>query len=115
MSYKVYKASYLGAPRNHHAIFVETESDGNGVIFQVTGDIQNGMRYESKKGKRLEDSNSFVSKEYLGAVSSANFLRVGTVCSSNPPQRSSSMGPNGSIPLSPSAVVRNGPRRLFGL
>ena len=36
MSYSVYVAAYTGAPRDHHTIFVETEADGTGFIFQVT-------------------------------------------------------------------------------
>lgn len=101
MSYKVYKVSYLGGQRDHHSIFVETESDGSGVIFQVTGDIQNGMRYESKSAKKPEDSHSFVSKEYLGTVSAANYSSIGTVCSSNPPPKKQFNGPKRLYPSEP--------------
>ncbi|OAQ58757.1 kinase domain-containing protein [Pochonia chlamydosporia 170] len=50
MSYPIYKVAYLGLPRNHHATFVETDANGGGVVFHVTGDIQNGMRFETKAG-----------------------------------------------------------------
>ncbi|EQL36716.1 hypothetical protein BDFG_01686 [Blastomyces dermatitidis ATCC 26199] len=50
MSYAVYRVANLGAPRNHHTIFVETSEDGpeTGCLFHVKGDIQNGMSFEDK-------------------------------------------------------------------
>ncbi|KAH8760019.1 hypothetical protein BGZ57DRAFT_932085 [Hyaloscypha finlandica] len=33
MSYNVFLTAYIGAPRDHHAIFVETAADGTGYIF----------------------------------------------------------------------------------
>ena len=69
MSHNVYRVAFLGTPRDHHVIFVETKVDGSGVIFQVRGDIQNGMTYEFKDGKKPEDSASFVSKTPIGKVS----------------------------------------------
>ncbi len=80
MSYNVYLASYIGAPRNHQAIFVETEPDNSGRVFQVKGDIQNGMTYESKPAKRPDDSATFVEKVFIGTVSEANFSRIHSIC-----------------------------------
>jgi len=69
MSHNVYRVAFLGTPRDHHVIFVETKVDGSGVIFQVRGDIQNRMTYEFKDGKKPEDSASLVSKTPIGKVS----------------------------------------------
>lgn len=102
MSYQVFLVSYAGVPRDHHAIFVETNSDKTGQIFQVTGDIQNGMTYESKPGKRPEDSASFLKKELLGTVSTSNYPRINNVCSQIPPPAKQFNGPkriDPSIPL----------------
>ena len=60
MSYPVFIISCIGAPRDHHAIFVEMKSGKTGQIFQVTGKMQSGMQYESKSGERPEDSASSI-------------------------------------------------------
>jgi hypothetical protein len=75
MSYKVWRISYAGAPRDHHAIFVETEKDQSGQIFQIIGDIQSGMRYETKQAKKPENSASFQAKIFLGSVSTSKALQ----------------------------------------
>jgi hypothetical protein len=63
MLYQVFLVESLGAPRNHHALFVETNvTDGSGYVFQVKGDIQRGMDYEAKQGCKPEESHTFVSK-----------------------------------------------------
>lgn len=84
MSHTVYLVVSISIPRDHHAIFVETESDGNGIIFQVTGNIQNGMTYETKPGERPEESATFISKTTIGIVSAVNFPRIDTICRSVP-------------------------------
>jgi len=56
MSHKVYKVSYVGVPRNRYVIFVERNADGTGQIFQVAGDIQNGMAYGHKPGRKVAES-----------------------------------------------------------
>jgi hypothetical protein len=76
MSFKTYLVTYIGAPRNHHEIFVETASDESGYMFQVSGDIQNGMYFNHKSAKKTEESASFVSREYLGTVSKAKYAQV---------------------------------------
>jgi len=41
MSYNVFLVSYIGAPRNHHALFVETDTDsGGGALLHLKGAIQ---------------------------------------------------------------------------
>lgn len=96
MSYKVYQISYAGAPRDHHAIFVETQEDQSGQIFQVTGNIQSGMRYETKQAKKPEDSASFQAKILLGSVSIADYSRIDDECKR----------------VSPPAKQYNGPKRI---
>ncbi|TIA27791.1 hypothetical protein D6C78_11010 [Aureobasidium pullulans] len=93
MSYKVYRISYAGAPRDHHAIFVESKPDQSGQIFQVAGDIQSGMRYESKPAKKPEDSATFQAKLFLGSVSIAEYDRIDVECRKVPPPAKQFNGP----------------------
>jgi hypothetical protein len=64
MSYNVYLVSNIGAPRDHHCIFVETNDDESGYIIQVTGNIQNGMTF------------GFVGKEHIGTVSKDKYNEI---------------------------------------
>jgi hypothetical protein len=57
MSYNVFLVATLGGGAlDHHAIFVETSADEAGYIFQVAGEVQNGMKYECKPGSKPEAS-----------------------------------------------------------
>ncbi|OIW24522.1 hypothetical protein CONLIGDRAFT_636706 [Coniochaeta ligniaria NRRL 30616] len=53
-SHPIYLIASLGAPRNHHAIFVESgplgsgSGSGSGTLFHVRGNIQTGMTYETR-------------------------------------------------------------------
>lgn len=62
----------VGIPINHEAIFVETHESGVGTghIFQVSGNIQQGMFHNHHRGSRPEEDETsvFVSKSYLGKV-----------------------------------------------
>lgn len=87
MPYNVYKVAYLGAPRDHHGLFVETEPDGTGILIHVFGNIQSGMMFEEKKAKRPEDSNSFVEKTFLGIVSTRNYYHMVETCGKIPPPK----------------------------
>lgn len=81
MSYNIYKISELGAPRNHQAIFIETnEDDGGGDWMHVHGNIQNGMEFECRKSRRPELSDTFVDKELIGSVVNADHPRVEQIC-----------------------------------
>lgn len=93
MSYHaVYLVEYLGAPRNHHAIFVEDQ--GPGTLFHVKGDIQNGMTYETRPlSKKPELSSTFVSKSQLGWIRNENLSRVEPICRANPPPKKQFNGP----------------------
>lgn len=84
MSYKVYLVTSVGAPRDHHAIFVETKPDLSGQIFQVTGNIQSGMEYETKTSKQPEESATFQEKTLLGTVTAADYQSIDSVCRSIP-------------------------------
>lgn len=101
MSYYVYRVAYLGAPRNHHAIFVETSDDGSGVIIHVTGDIQNGMKFEQKAGRRPEESASFVEKSLLGSVIIDNYYYIEEICRNIPPPKKQFNGPKRLYPKEP--------------
>lgn len=92
--YPVYLVEYLGAPRNHRAIFVETKADESGELFHVKGDIQNGMSYETKQtSKKPEMSGTFVSKTKLGWIKVENLHLVDSICRANPPPAKQYDGP----------------------
>jgi hypothetical protein len=101
MSYNAYVVAFIGAPRDHHTIFIETNSDGSGYIYQVAGDIQNGMSHSHKPGKKPEDSYTFVSKEFIGTVSTANYPQVATICNGIPPPKKQFQGPRRLYPNEP--------------
>lgn len=85
MSYPVYRATSLGAPRDHIALFIQTNLDDHtGYIFHVTGTIAQGMSFDHKEGKP-EDSASFLSKTCIGTVAHTDFPRVQTVVNNIPP------------------------------
>jgi hypothetical protein len=95
MSYRVFKVRYtiaipdpdMPSPRFHNVIFVETNpNDESGMIHHVTGDITSGMHYDSKRGKRPEESESFYAKEILGTVDASDYPHeVDKVLSALPP------------------------------
>lgn len=88
MFYNVYRVSSLGAPRNHHAIFIETRDEGDGELAQVTGNIQEGMTFEYKETERPETSYDFVDKDFIGIVSIADLPRIEQVCRAvEPPKK----------------------------
>ncbi|KAK7212016.1 hypothetical protein V2G26_019194 [Clonostachys chloroleuca] len=99
--YQVYLVEYLGAPRNHHAIFVETDADGSGQIFHVKGDIQNGMTYESKAGRKPETSASFVSKSPIGQIDESGRSRIDGILRGIPPPKKQFNGPKRLYPREP--------------
>ena len=101
MPFQVFLVSSAGAPRDHLAIFVETGPDNSGQIFQVTGNIQTGMNYESKLAERPE-APTFIKKELLGTVTTANYPQIDGVCRENPPPAKQFDGPkriNPGVPL----------------
>ncbi len=93
MSYKVYLHEYWGVPRNHQAIFVETNSDGSGYIFQVIGSIQEGMTFGHKAANTPEQSQTFVSREYIGTVTKKNYGRIQNIVEQVEPPKKQFNGP----------------------
>ena len=92
--YPVYLVEYLGAPRNHHAIYVETQQDESGTLFHVKGDIQTGMTYEAKQlSRKPELSSTFVSKSKIGSVKVEDLSHVDSTCRANPPPAKQFNGP----------------------
>lgn len=101
--YNVFLIASLGAPRNHHALFVETNGEsGGGVIFQVTGNIQGGMRFEEKTcTTKPEDSHTFIERSALGWVDIQNLERMRDICAKNPPRKKQFHGPKRIYPGEP--------------
>ncbi|RJE23171.1 hypothetical protein PHISCL_04478 [Aspergillus sclerotialis] len=57
-------------PRHHTTIFVQTSSDGSGILHQVTGDITSpaGMSYTPTPSTAPEQSETFHSSQRLGTT-----------------------------------------------
>lgn len=87
MQHRVYLSISVGAPRDHHAIFVEKDKDGPGTVLQATGNIQNGMMFEIKRDHCPETSLEFVRKDHLGWVAAEDMHRVEQVCAGIPPPK----------------------------
>ncbi|KAJ5367860.1 hypothetical protein N7541_001801 [Penicillium brevicompactum] len=80
MSYNVYRVSYAGLPRDHHAIFVEMNNDQSGHLFQ---------------------SGTYQSKEFIGRVAAADFARILPTCESIPPPKKQFEGARRLYPKEP--------------
>lgn len=90
----VYLIESLGAPRNHHALFVQTNEDETGSLFNVIGNIQSGMEFEAKELiEKPELSQTFVSMSRLGSIEAGDLPRVEAICRSNPPPAKQFDGP----------------------
>ncbi|OAA52878.1 hypothetical protein ISF_09261 [Cordyceps fumosorosea ARSEF 2679] len=93
MQHRVYLAISLGAPRDHHALFIPddaaapADSPGPGTVFQAAGSIQHGMTFEVKTRHQPESSPEFLRREYLGWVAAADLPRVRAVCEAVPPPK----------------------------
>lgn len=90
MSYPVFLVEYIGMPRNHHAIYVQTAANNkgeqSGILIHVTGSVQTGMTFENRPvNKAPEESSSFVSKSPVGWVAASNLRALENICRSNPP------------------------------
>lgn len=86
MSYAVYLIIETSIPLDHHALFVETNEAGpqTGHVYNVKGDIQNGMVYEAKTTEEPEKSPVFAEKKRIGSVSKDDYPRFIAVCQSIP-------------------------------
>ncbi|KAF2236462.1 hypothetical protein EV356DRAFT_565600 [Viridothelium virens] len=88
MPYKAYLASSLSVREDHHAIFVETDDDHSGYLFHVVGSIREGMRFGHRPSRNPKESPLFVSEEYLGTVSNANFHQIESIVNAvEPPKK----------------------------
>jgi hypothetical protein len=101
MSYKVYQVSSLGTSLDHQALFVETNTDGSGHVYQVVGDIQNGMSYGHRISTRPEEEVIHIGKQYVGTVSIADFTRVEFVVNTVPRPKKQFDGPKRVNPQEP--------------
>lgn len=88
MSYNVFLVAYLGAPRNHHGLFIKTDLASKcGILLHVKGDIQNGMEFEEKLTNNPETSATFVEMSPLGWVAAGDLDRMRHICMSIPPPK----------------------------
>ncbi|PGH00010.1 hypothetical protein AJ80_09247 [Polytolypa hystricis UAMH7299] len=102
MSYHVYRVSSVGMPRDHHAIFVELNPDQSGHIYQVTGNIQNGMVFEDKPGIPPEKDPTFSGKSLIGTVLISDYERsFKNICFSVEPPKKQFDGPRRLYPHQP--------------
>lgn len=85
MSYPVFLLENNGMPRNHHALFVRLNENKSGELFQVTGNIQQGMTFERRATHSPDDSADFIAMTQIGLVSSRNLDSFAATCESNPP------------------------------
>jgi hypothetical protein len=81
--------------------FVKKNPDGSGYVYQVAGDIQNGMSYGHKPGRKPEDSATYVGKEYIGTVSTTNYPRIESIVNGIEPPKKQLDGPNRINPQEP--------------
>ncbi|TPX10985.1 uncharacterized protein E0L32_008022 [Thyridium curvatum] len=94
MSLPVYLVESLGAPRNHHALFVELDPrHESGMLFHVTGNIQEGMDFEKRPTEYPKLENTYVAHRLLGTLSSSDLDTMEAVCRSNPPPEKQFDGP----------------------
>ena len=86
MSYQVYLTIETGIPLDHHALFVETHEAGaqTGHVYNVQGEIQNGMVFEQETTEEPEESPTFADKKLIGTVSHADYPRFLAVCQTIP-------------------------------
>ncbi len=102
MSYNVFLISYIGAPRDHHSLFIETDPDSaSGLLLHVKGNIQNGMEFEERSTNNPEKSMTFVDKSHLGCVNAADLDHMRHLCQSIPPPKKQFSGPKRLYPKEP--------------
>ncbi|CEL05129.1 hypothetical protein ASPCAL06249 [Aspergillus calidoustus] len=110
-----YRVASVGMPRDHHAIFVEVNDDQSGHLFQVVGNIQNGMTHGHRPAEKPEEWIDYQGKIYIGRVSTANYSRIQPICDAILPPKKQFEGPRRLYPAEPIHDVRNGRRRLLML
>ena len=97
--------------RYHNSIFVETNNNGSGTIYQVTGDVSSrcGMYYETNLTEPPDKSVSFFDKELLGFVPvkhyPADFDEVCRAQPSPPQQKAYNIQANQYQPIKPDRTL----------
>ena len=77
MSYKAYILTFMSMPRNHIALFIETDpGTRKGHILQVTGNIQEGMEYEHESTFDPASDPTFDTFKYVRIVAMADYPTV---------------------------------------
>lgn len=101
--YQVFLTIETGMPRDHHALFVETHEAGTqtGHVYNVQGEIQNGMVFEQKTTSKPEESPVFADKKLLGTVSESGYARFLPVCQTIPVPKKQFDGPKRLYPKEP--------------
>lgn len=80
MSHKAYLLITTGMPLNHHALFILTNLVKNsGLIYEVHGNIQEGMTYRHEAREDPEALPNFEAKQFLGTVAVENLEEVDAV------------------------------------
>jgi hypothetical protein len=102
--YSVYQVDSAGMPRDHLAIFIETNlpTIGSGFNFQVSGSVQQGMFLNHRPGPRPEDDegSAFIAKQLIGRVKAEDFDsgRLRDLCDGVPPPEKQFDGPKRLFP-----------------
>ncbi|KAL4794301.1 hypothetical protein BDV19DRAFT_390362 [Aspergillus venezuelensis] len=59
---------------------LDLNDDQSGDLFQVTGNIQNAMKYGHRPAEKPEDWVDYQDKIYIGRVFVANYSRIQSIC-----------------------------------
>lgn len=101
-TYDVYLAVSLGALRNHHAIWVCTDSNEQllngtfvpaGILVQVTGNVQQGMEFEVKDAIDPTTSPESKRKQNIGTIRQNDLQKLIEICQSLAPPPKQFDGP----------------------
>lgn len=86
MSVTLWTTRHHGS-RDHVTSFLETEDNGDGTTYHVTGTILNGMNYQSRHDQKPDNSATYVpgSKVRIGQINTEDIARLEAVCESIPP------------------------------
>lgn len=88
MSFDFYTVEYLRQPgrRNHVAIFIESNEDGDEILYHVVRSILMGMGYQRRKSHNYARSVGFVrvTDILVGQVQAADLSRFDAICDSVP-------------------------------
>lgn len=92
-TYDVCLGIYVGMPREHHAICIDTDANKTmnskilpaGELIQVKGFMQQGMSFEVRDGIDPEMSYEGKEKIKIGTIRRSDLERLKHVCSEVPP------------------------------